>query len=318
MKMTATHRSEMDMRRRLVWVLVICCDTIICPAQNGYLEDDPVWSGSCQWNPGGVEHCLSNEQFNYFIDGDSIVGDTAYKKLRKKGELEVYWYWWEQPPAWNCPVGITSYNDPAAALIRQEGSRLYFRDYWNPDQLLYDFDLQVGDTLPESYFTQDNVVIVTQRDTIEVGPYSRIRLELNDGADHLIEGIGGDHGLLGLFGDPGFGPFCGLSCFGYGDTAYYPETGPDCDLRLAIAEQHKDNSRLPAWPNPTSASVTVAPPLGSKTLELVDPLGRTQLLLHAPFRATVEVDLRGVNPGVFVMRVTDGIKELGRTRISVQ
>ena len=88
--------------------------------------------------------------------------------------------------------------------------------YDSTEILLYDFDLQIGDTLLFGNTWQENVVIMI--DSVEIGSFFRKRFHIAIASDTtqayvtLIEGIGSSFGLIAQL-EPPFESFENLNCF---------------------------------------------------------------------------------------------------------
>ena len=124
-----------------------------------YLENDPVWRQEWKF----FYTCHEIQEYMYYINGDTTIDDYNYKKLYDRHHITISWYGPEPSP---CEGDY--YSDEAKILIRQEGRKMYVRDQ-NGETLLYDFGLNVGDTLPETYNLIDNNITVTGIDSILVG-----------------------------------------------------------------------------------------------------------------------------------------------------
>ena len=220
---------------------------------NDYFNNNPYWqvNSIC-----AVPYpCLQNETFNYYIDGDTVLNNLTYKKVMKQGS--GYFSWMGNPPA-GCS-GTYSYIDTIPwCYVRSSAKQMFI---WMPpdtsEQLLFDFDLSVGDTLPLSYTTWTTDIYVTAIDSFVTGSGYRKRFMLagNTWSTHILEGVGSDKGLT----EPISIPFeCGynLLCYGTNDTAWYPVQGPTCNLEtdnFSIQQQPAIN----LFPNPANDQITI-------------------------------------------------------------
>ena len=53
---------------------------IVVSAQNDYLGNDPVWNVTSICNTGGgggTGNCIADDTYNYYVDGDSVIGGTT-------------------------------------------------------------------------------------------------------------------------------------------------------------------------------------------------------------------------------------------------
>ena len=286
-------------------------------AQNGYLENDPIWScgTECNW---GIAHCFERDDFNLYLCGDTVIADTMYRKLCQHGVHETYWYY-SPPPSPDCEVGWYFY-EWTAGFLRESGKRLFFRASWQPDTLLYDFDLEVGDTLPSTYLLDGAIqtLVVSEMDSILIGSNWRKRFNLDDGqGSFLLEGIGSSNGLMSPIG---WNWACanGLTCFGLGGTAYFPEVGVDCDLHLGVSPFKPPLEKLNARPNPTSDLISVAVPWRTERLGLVDAFGRIVLTVSGPFPPTVSLNVSDLSRGTYFLKAEGRPGILGKAVVLVQ
>jgi hypothetical protein len=183
-------------------------------------------------------------------------------------------------------------------LIRQDGRQLRI---WadEMDGLLYDFDLDVGSTLPLSWNNWNDDITVVAVDSVLIGGSMRARFELaNSWAQYLIEGVGTSHGLfepVSNFLECGYE----LLCYGLGNVAYYPGTG-SCELIMAL-------------PQNVGPKVTIGPLLASDVLQVegtgalggirvLDASGRVVLTVNAPER-TALIDVSALPAGPYLITV---------------
>lgn len=123
--------------------------------------------------------------------------------------------------------------------------------------LLYDFNLQAGDTIPQSdYLTDSQVYTVTSVDevTLQNGE-SRKRISFSGGGEEssYIEGLGGIKGLSQPFFD-GIGFWNESKCIRQNEISLYGDAFA-CDWTMSAEEPLKGQSRL--YPNPAVAAFTL-------------------------------------------------------------
>ena len=163
-------------------------------AQVNYLDNNPVWR--IEAAEGSSYPCIWYQDFNYFINGDTVINSFHYKKVFKQGN---YWYALVGPGS-GCN-GSGSIPSFLTYFIRQDGKKLFIYDpsvFGNGDTLLYDFDLQVGDTLPLSFNNYDSTIVVTSIDSVLVGSEYRKKFYLTWNAlpTFIIEGVGHRYGFF--------------------------------------------------------------------------------------------------------------------------
>ena len=113
--------------------------------------------------------------FRVFVAGDTLIGNYVYKKLLSSG---LSGFTFEGHDA------SGPFSNEFYAYIRNDSSRTYtFFD--GQDELLFDFSLQVGDTLPITINNWSPTVVITSIDSVLVaGKYLR-RFNIFDEVDYL-------------------------------------------------------------------------------------------------------------------------------------
>ncbi|MBI3238237.1 MAG: hypothetical protein HYZ43_05250, partial [Flavobacteriia bacterium] len=242
----------------------------VSQAQN-YLQPGSRW----RINASGLsllEPCYYNEQYVCEITGDSLISGQTYQKiiyhgLRTEGPTS--------PGPNNCAPPTTFSR--LYALVRQNGLKLYIYN-GSGEQLLYDFDLQVGDTLPLSFNNYDDQITVDSITTMQIGNEVRNVFHFTQQnqsfeINKIIEGVGHNWGFIGIMQPFEFNE-TSLECFAINDTAYYPSLGALCELNVGLSEQ-QELVLLNAYPNPTDATIVIeTESLGQiHRLDLVDIYG---------------------------------------------
>ncbi len=108
--------------------------------------------------------------------------------------------------------------------------RVYIRDEWGVERILYDFNLQPGDTIPHSWsgMHPDDSVVVDSIKTVWFGnvPHRWFALSCYTSGDWLcsssalIEGVGCIHGLLSPISNCIETGWYNLACFSRNDSAF--------------------------------------------------------------------------------------------------
>ncbi len=244
------YSNRMSMRYATLVVPVLVASAM--NAQD-YLANEPVWQvhSLC----AVPLPCIASDHYNYYTVGDSVIDGTTWTKVERVGTVTLNWQ--SSPPVGPGCSGTTSY--PASfygtKLIRQDGRQLRI---WadDLDQLLYDFDLVLGSTLPLSWNNWNTDITVIGVDSVLIGTEMRARYELgNSWAQYLVEGVGSSNGLfepVSNFLECGYG----LDCFGLGAEAFYPVQGGSCWLAMSAPESSR-KSVVSLVPNPAEQVFTV-------------------------------------------------------------
>ena len=295
-------------------------------AQDQYLPlptSDATWSNYKYWTR------LAADQFSWFTRqispaGDTVINDTVYTKLIA-----------------NAPAAPPEQREPEAeayiGAFYQADSLVYFHPAGEePAYLLYDFSLQVGDTVPCVLSLPCPTMVVWAQDTIRLSddvPRRRQQIlvtlgpieeagELLDTV-YWIEGIGSSLGLLVypqelyyhfLTIDPQ--PQWELLCFQSGGELLY--TGPSftgtCELLILNTDEQPLPIELELGPNPTAGLLQLrvkAPVSDPLSYYVTDLTGRPRCR-PLPLRAAQTIDLSQLPAGLYGLVVTDGRRQLVR------
>jgi hypothetical protein len=291
--------------KHLYSLIVLVCLTGSGKSQiNSYFNNNPCWqiSSMCQIDA----NCFKVNYYNYFINGDSLIGSNQYKKVYFKGYGNNHYSTMGPPPVGNAcasPTPTTYTLSSFAFLIRSSAKKIYI--FFNKDTLLYDFNLKVGDTLPASYNnTSLNIIKVTAIDSINTfnGWMKRFQLSGNTVSSHLIEGMGHYKGLI----EPIYPNVmsCGwsLQCYSQNNSAYYPSSGPSCLLSTGIKENAKLLSPI-IYPNPSEGKYQVRLPEFSTNskIEIYNSIGQL-VRSFVPQSETFEIDIQKEKAGVYFLK----------------
>ncbi len=164
-------------------------------------------------------------------------------------------------------------NDPVPFPICVEGDSLPVNAY----TLLYDFDLEVGDTV--QWKPQPNVVQAIDSIQLDNGAWRRTFVFDTNNPHFWIEGIGSNFGLLGSFANSQITDIsCQLQCFRYNSQVMYSTVDAVfCDsIAVATNEPNSLAYALKIFPNPAANEVTIALPATElpASVRLTDVLGR--------------------------------------------
>jgi hypothetical protein len=220
---------------------------------------------------------------NYRINGDTTLNNQAYKKIYNSME--------EFPANW------TYYG-----AIREDNQKVWFLSASNnPEALLYDFDLNVGDTINILHDPMivdsiiDKPINNEDRKHIYFSYYDSIIKEV------WIEGIGSNKGFL----SPGSGFAVGgrywLLCMKeQASTVYMNPNFNHCFMASGISENKSSVFHL--YPNPANnqVKITVADNLMIESISIIDMNGKR---LKEFEHTDAELDLSGIPGGVYIIQL---------------
>jgi hypothetical protein len=220
---------------------------------NAYFNNNPEWH--ILMDTYSANDCTGyRDSYNYYLNGDTTMNAQIYKKVYKKGI--------KSQRNSNCQLfNPTPYRDTKPAFCLRSSGKKMFLIMANStnEELLYDFNLTIGDTLPKTYTynpgNSNYVMYVTAIDSIYTENGYLKRFALNK-KDTLFEGIGSTGGLnesifpLFLSGQHE------LICYGLNHIPYVHTKAGPCDLAVGV-QSSKVEHTLSIFPNPFSEKTTL-------------------------------------------------------------
>jgi len=291
-------------------------------AQHHYIpfpNSNAIWEQSCNGDEGESCPCTCyyGPCFTSSSKEDSLGTDTTINALTY---YKLYYNYAESD--W-CDGeycnnnGYFSYIKQYEGAIRQDTN---LREVFivpassTVESLLYDFNLNVGDTLPASYINQLNSYFVSKIDSILLkGTYHKQFwiCGLNDtigcgdtGIVAIIEGIGSTFGLLSTLeeGDGmGDGTFCTLNCVSINSNPVYPDTSTVCVPIITAIRNYNNTASFSIYPNPSADNITIESPQQS-TIEIYNIQGQLIETLAAN-NNTLNIDVSAFPNGIYILEM---------------
>ena len=301
-------------------ILILMILTLSSYGQLGvhFADSNAIWKTNYRWlppSPFGYNGYAEN-----YISGDTIINNLPYKKIGNTG-YDVF-----------CTKTITSEPRYIGALREDtiQMKVLFIPAGEQNDTLLYDYNLQVGDTLPLGYnvIALAGQLYVSSIDTIETNGVLRLRWNLS--AEYygqfasIIEGIGSTNGLLEdiwIFEEDAF-----LRCYYCNDTLVFLndlfvnqcEMPTDTCFYLNIYENsNKKITDFTCSPNPVNNRLTIS--LYDKisenyTLEFYNQLGNKTKTVKIT-RSEQEINVENLSSGIYYLILKDGEMILNRRKV---
>ncbi|MHC1778061.1 MAG: T9SS type A sorting domain-containing protein [Lentimicrobium sp.] len=236
---------------------------------------------------------MIHDDQNLFIAGDTTSGNYTYHKLYTNGHRYA-----ELHP------GDEYYYDRYFGAFRNDtqNKKVYFLSQ-GEDVLAYDFDLSVGDTLPESNITNQMLIIVDSIDSVLVGAeyHKRFLLKTYDGTifASLIEGIGSTCGAFSLI-QPVFESGNDLWCVRlFNDIIWNYDNEFSCLLLVGMEDPEPENE-LTLYPNPSDGLFYIKSTSGTVKTEVFNSLGKQILILN---EINAPIDLSGQPDGIYLVKL---------------
>jgi len=267
----------------------------------------PIPSENAMWNEIGWGSQCSTccARFQYLTSGDTIINNMTYHRILKTG---IQYYETDGACTYS-DATISGYFDEEVGMIRNDSlnRRVYFRPKGSGiDTLLYDFSLQVGDTLPPSYtninFGQN---YVSNIDSILIGNQYHKRFKILSYVD-IIEGIGSTFGLLAALFPP-FEEGSYLDCFVEDGMTMYPDTIYQCWVLPGI-NKNVIPSTVELRPNPSNGLVYVNTSRLNESIEEIVVLNTVGQIVYSQQQPEIssgstELNLASLQGGVYFITI---------------
>ena len=210
--------------------------------------------------------------YKYYTDGDTLINAQTYVKIKKVevpniNDVSLF-------PAYTGAIRQDTLNKKIYVVLTDSTT----------EHILYDFSLQVGDTINSVLHTLTagclgfNTETIFLIDTIQVNGYDHRVFHYQGscvGTDgSYIEGIGSEFGLL--FPNLKDIQESHLNCLKINNQSYYPYANVTCTLPTISVNDLDQLLDISIFPNPTSEILTISLPENSLTTEahLFDAAGK--------------------------------------------
>lgn len=276
------------MLMKYLWTIVsLICVSYVVNAQN-YMpfptsSDSAVWFESAWSNSGGGGY------YELYSNGDTTIDGLAYTKIYRKYDASIAGFYW--------------------AAIREHNKVIYLRDVYYEnlvaDTILYDFNVQVGDTL--NWFgtgITSNPVQVLSIDSVQVNGNYQKRLELAtqvfSSAFYVVEGIGSNKGLIPIYLE--FEQTQDLHCFRLNSNIIWQDNWSNSGCYVSTKEL-KSNSKITINPNPTTDFFNLTfETIESRTFMIFNQLGQV-VLNEQSNDSDVRLDVQTLPKGFYVLAI---------------
>ena len=289
-------------------------------------EDSTVWRES--WVHGADGYQISSGAYQYYLFGKTIINGKEYSQL-----YEGYNHPFSTDIIYNAD------ESKFIGVIREEDKQIYFAEYIlsgdsidiSNEMMLYDFNLNVGDTLEcfQNHRVADapsaaNFVTVTAIDSIQMvnGSFRKRYVVYHEyilGEPFIMEGVGGSDGLFYPCGSDNWHAYNSLGCMGTVEDyiysrSYYEfgtEVPPDATCyNTLVGTEEVTYESLTLQPNPTTGIVRLSEPVYDVHLSVYSAIGqkvRDERSFNGSF-----IDLNGLASGVYFVVMLGDENYLGK------
>ncbi|MFT6167737.1 MAG: hypothetical protein ACJASF_002437 [Vicingaceae bacterium] len=285
---------------KIITILFLLLNSWFLSAQTSIYHSFP--DSNAVWNYKLQANCFANgsanEDYSIVIAGDTILNNTTYNKLYTPFVVSF--------STGTCGGILNGYK----GAIRHDliGKKVYIIPSQDTtEQLLYDFTLQVGDTVTGYTqlfpFQPDTVISI---DSMLIGSLFRKRWIINTCYNiSIIEGIGSTYGFFekspGCITDfPDFS----LNCFQQNSQTMYPNSTSNCQIITSINTIPIVEENINIYPNPSNGSLTIDfRTIQIKEIRLINLLGK---IIHSQeLRKEKSIDINNLPQGYFFLIMID-------------
>lgn len=270
------------------------------------IQKTSVWRINYEYRCEGFEytHESGDQEYKYFVNGDTLIAGRTYYKLYKTGILYL-----------DTPVEV---RNKYMGALRDSANRFYFvKEKLPTEHMIYNFDAKVGESLcPEcdgiDYIVGDIVTLENGRKKF----YVDVITVHCGSANALVEGIGWLGGLLegnACYAHPGVrGSY--LLCYSEkGSPVFETEESPRCGKKL-VCDSDITSINQPALTLPIPEMTL----LNNRSLEICFPDGTSgfynieiysitgQKLKQLTLEMHGSVDVSSLGSGTFLVKISDG------------
>lgn len=276
------------MRRFSITLISILQISNLVAQSNAYHplpEKNVAWLQQYQTGSGNTGY------IKYEMNGDTLFDGKMYKKLYQTQPSSMY------------------YQGSVRQDIKQK--KVFFCPAGGKEQLLYNFDLAIGDTVNGA--DANDTLTVQKIDSALVGnEYHRVfRLKSAKGlgAGELIEGVGHSGGFLSHY-EYVFEFGSKLLCFSVNNERLFPIKYPGdpytCLMTVGITEWNNDKLIITASPNPATDMASILVDCKSKySIQLRNMLGQVIYTVSDLDTPSLNIDLSRYETGIYYIQLHD-------------
>lgn len=303
----------------LFFILVFCNVKAQTNVYHPFPDSSANWNFTVQnvcWGIFG--NSLYQHQMSIELGPDTVINLTTYHSLRIPAYIVN-----AGPNCFNPPPGNYILPGKYAGAIRNDHAarKTYIiPEQSSVEQLLYDFNWQVGDTIT-GYLDSPNAAVedtVISIDSVLVGGTFRKRWFIDPYYFvYIIEGIGSTYGLVnpipaGISDNDDYV----LNCFSQNQLPLYPSGVAGCPVLTNVQEQAEHRTELVVYPNPAQKNLYLQLPddFRNQDLEIfvsgMDGKKIFQEFIFATQQAIVEVALPELKSGLYLVRIASADKQI--------
>ncbi len=249
------------MKIKLLTLLIVLC-ALFTTSANAQVYIPLINDTTAQWyctnfifTNTSPSDCIRKVDYKLFFNGDTTIGSNKYYKLFASGTYEFVDN--STPNSMPCSApSLYYFQNSLVGYITEINKKIYYKYVTNnneigldSDTILYNFNLQVGDTVPNNFNNSIGVIDSISINGVYHKQYSNFQHDFHY-LSSIIEGVGSSNGLL----SPAPLPFNGhntyiLNCYVVDSTHIYTVPWRNCNY--TVGRSNKENNYLTSTtPNP--------------------------------------------------------------------
>ncbi len=272
-----------------------------------YLDSTSIWYEE-MYGVDGFNSYYS--RLTIYNDGDTVIaGNAFFKQYYTRWDSTVH-VMFPSPPT------VTTSGPQYYRSMREDNLARFWewRSWLGTDVVINDFNLAVGDTLPDAANCLIDSMSVINFNGSPLKHFFPVWLAVGSG---VIEAVGTTGPLCGL----GIESNMWVTCYGKQGLTLQIDTSADCSVWPAPVYQFQASlgsneqvrpSLIHVYPVPSTDRIIVE--WGSGTMDeirLVDPHGAIVARSWCVGKNRIEISLEQLAPGVYAMEFRDGDRSVG-------
>lgn len=268
-------------------------------------DSNAVWSEAYwgeSYSEGSQSDSLPINPYKKFVlfNEDTVINGFEYHKLFYTTDTEI------NKENSVCIGGIREDSLKKVWFYCFEYPDYYFRPallYVQNEIKLFDFNIEVGDTVRNSTFLLEYLyLVVGEVDTIKINnTYRKVYSFANVGWDYWIEGVGNINGLLFPSGDRPGKMSNDLICMHQNDTLHYmsPDYNDCFPTFVHNGYALLPNTDIKVYPNPVVGEHVYFENLDFETLELFDVKGCLLNTIDIEGKVNYTLEVANYSKGIY-------------------
>lgn len=296
--------------RKLVFLLLLISTHCLGQVSITFVDTLAGWQVARTYPNGNAQHpdFIETTTKIYGFKGDTLMGSALWTKM-----------FFTRDSAWSSSSTIIK-----AGYVRRENNVVLYADTLFHTDTLYNFNLQVGDSVNYDFGYKTSFIKISSIDSLNIGGYFYKRFFFTEPGgpnaftslkEIWIEGIGSIHGPLFPVKPVEFSTeipdSMNVTCYKVEDTVlWYNSNYNECyiNIVLSVNEPQEPGDKIYILPNPVTSELKVITPQNIPdvfVLSIINPEGVK--VFNQKYRGhEISVDVRMLKDGVYLLRLESG------------